>query len=753
MNRKFTEEVNLLPNAFSIPAEIKPEHIEAIIQTFPDGTCSVIYFGEGKPPDVFGKISDIYIDTSEEGRGDLYQNKDQKWNLIMNIRGPVGPDGASGTAPTIDTETQNWVVEGVDTGIRAIGFDGATPEIGENGHWFIKGKDTNVVARGTNGLNGLPGATGMPGAPGVTPHIGDNKNWWIGEIDTGIYAEGQDGITPHIGDNNHWFVGDEDTGILARGQDGITPHIGDNNHWFVGDEDTGILARGQDGADGAPGRDGINGVDGAPGVTPYINPIDNHWYIGNEDTGILAAGLKGDKGDKGDKGERGTDGITPTVNGDGNWQIGDEDTGIPATGPQGPKGERGTNGNPGADGAPGRDGINGVDGISPTIGSNNHWYIGSQDTGVSATGPKGDTGARGATGATGAQGPQGPKGDKGDTGARGATGATGAQGPQGPKGDKGDKGARGATGPQGPAGPKGATGDAATAIGGSTWDVGTANTVDTWLLVMNSTKVQHRDVGTLPFLKLTGGNVTGCLDLRTNFNDWFAIKVADGKAITWGDNTNNRPMMAMAKPGTNGQLQLYINGWDTSDQLTAGLFLGHTNNNENPSIWPRTNNKWDIGYSGNRFNNIYASSGTINTSDENLKHDIKKLNDELTKRFVMGLNPVSYVFNDNTSGRTHYGLISQHVEILLEELGLSSKDFAGFIKSPKTETITIMTDTSESETFNRTIENEYIYSLRYEEFIAPLIKMVQMQEAKIEAQQEKIDDLEKRLQKLEELLL
>ncbi|MFR8874751.1 MAG: hypothetical protein ACLVHV_15755 [Oscillospiraceae bacterium] len=38
-----------------------------------------------------------------------------------------------------------------------------------------------------------------------------------------------------------------------------------------------------------------------------------------------------------------------------------------------------------------------------------------------------------------------------------------------------------------------------------------------------------------------------------------------------------------------------------------------------------------------------------------------------------------------TSGRTHWGLISQDIEELLPQLGMTSMDFAGFIKSPKTE--------------------------------------------------------------------
>ena len=53
------------------------------------------------------------------------------------------------------------------------------------------------------------------------------------------------------------------------------------------------------------------------------------------------------------------------------------------------------------------------DGLTPSIGENGNWFIGETDTGVPATGPKGDKGDTGATG---------PKGDEGNRGYAGADG-------------------------------------------------------------------------------------------------------------------------------------------------------------------------------------------------------------------------------------------------------------------------------------------------------------------------------------------
>ena len=77
-------------------------------------------------------------------------------------------------------------------------------------------------------------------------------------------------------------------------------------------------------------------------------------------------------------------------------------------------------------------------GDAPFIGANGNWYVGQTDTGVAATGPKGDKGDTGERGPQGETGPQGPQGIQGETG---------------PQGEQGPQGATGQTGPQGPAGP------------------------------------------------------------------------------------------------------------------------------------------------------------------------------------------------------------------------------------------------------------------------------------------------------------
>lgn len=142
----------------------------------------------------------------------------------------IVPDSVSETfditvtgIPQIDINTNGyWTIDGVSTGQKAQGDDGATPTINSSDkHWYINGVDTNVVAEGQDGNDGQNG---------ITPSIDSvSKHWMVGAIDTGIIAEGQDGndgITPSIDSTTkHWMLGGVDTNVVAEGEDGVSPTV------------------------------------------------------------------------------------------------------------------------------------------------------------------------------------------------------------------------------------------------------------------------------------------------------------------------------------------------------------------------------------------------------------------------------------------------------------------------------------------------------------------------------------------------
>ena len=131
---------------------------------------------------------------------------------------------------------------------------------------------------------------------------------------------------------------------------------------------------------------------------------------------------------------------------------------------------------------------------------------------------------------------------------------------------------------------------------------------------------------------------------------------------------------------------------------------------------PGANDRYNLGDGGLVWADIYAASGTINTSDREKKeaivYGLYKLDGLLDK-----LEPCTFRFRDGTSGRSHPGFIAQDVEAALEELGLTTADFAGLVKSPRE-------------------DGGYDYFLRYNEFI-PIntweIKKLKARVAELEA--------------------
>ena len=122
--------------------------------------------------------------------------------------------------------------------------------------------------------------------------------------------------------------------------------------------------------------------------------------------------------------------------------------------------------------------------------------------------------------------------------------------------------------------------------------------------------------------------------------------------------------------------------------------------------------------SGNyRFSQLYVTSSSISTSDKNYKDDIKSLTDKHLQ-FFMKLQPVSFLFKEGTSGRTHIGFIAQDVEQAMSECGLTDLDFAGFCKDQKIDSKLVDGEEVNEPILDENGNPEYIYSLRYEEFIA-----------------------------------
>lgn len=158
-------------------------------------------------------------------------------------------------------------------------------------------------------------------------------------------------------------------------------------------------------------------------------------------------------------------------------------------------------------------------------------------------------------------------------------------------------------------------------------------------------------------------------------------------------------------------------------------------------ILPSTDNGMNFGSASNRLSQIYAATGTINTSDEREKQQIRDLS-EAEKRVAVKLKSQikAFKFNDaviekGDKARIHFGVIAQEVKAAFESEGLVAEDYAILCYDEWeaeyreiTEEITVTNDAGEEvteivETGERELTREAgsRYGVRYEELLAFII--------------------------------
>jgi uncharacterized repeat protein (TIGR02543 family) len=162
--------------------------------------------------------------------------------------------------------------------------------------------------------------------------------------------------------------------IQIRVQDDLLQwqYEGDTTWYDLLDLETLQGADGQDGTAGVAGTNGTDGADGEDGtdgseVTFRVTETAIEWqYVGATTwTSLIPLSLlQGPAGQDGEDGEDGEDGLTPYIGTNGNWFIGTTDTLVPATGP---RGAQGLPGPMGPQGLPGAQGVSVVDVTLETI--------------------------------------------------------------------------------------------------------------------------------------------------------------------------------------------------------------------------------------------------------------------------------------------------------------------------------------------------------------------------------------------------
>lgn len=223
----------------------------------------------------------------------------------------------------------------------------------------------------------------------------------------------------------------------------------------------------------------------------------------------------------------------------------------------------------------------------------------------------------------------------------------------------------------------------------------------------------------------SGGITVNNGDIKANRH----VRVATSQKVIWDTDANIM---------SNGKQHLYFMGSDD------GNYTAHLGVHDN--MWtldPDVNGRLNLGTANHKWGTLYAVNGTIATSDRTLKKDICEIDDKYID-FFMRLMPVSFRFNDGI--RTHIGFIAQDVEEAMAAAGLTDLDFAGFcrdaktVRIEKTKTVKVGRRRTKTVTYYDDVEvpGEYIYSLRYDEFIALNTAMIQRIYARVTALENKM---------------
>lgn len=146
----------------------------------------------------------------------------------------------------------------------------------------------------------------------------------------------------------------------------------------------------------------------------------------------------------------------------------------------------------------------------------------------------------------------------------------------------------------------------------------------------------------------------------------------------------------------------------------------------NGHFYPTVTGKHRLGSSNYKWQYVYATNGTIQTSDLRHKDNVQPIS-ERYEDLYMRLRPVTYRWRNEEVGdhhdRTRMGFIAQWTKEAMDASGLSDIDLAAYCKDPVYRTVqnadgSVMEDQSGAPI-------DYSYGLNYGEFIALNTHMVQ----------------------------
>ena len=186
------------------------------------------------------------------------------------------------------------------------------------------------------------------------------------------------------------------------------------------------------------------------------------------------------------------------------------------------------------------------------------------------------------------------------------------------------------------------------------------------------------------------GNTSSGFMVESSGTGYFSR--ASGYALGLNRTTNDGTIVNFAKDGATagfigtagGGTELWIGSAATNGN---GVYFGNSDRIIPVKSGNVSDNTQDIGHPSYRWDDIYATNGTIQTSDRNEKQDIASLTTaemavaaRLSNQFKT-FRWIDSVTEKGDNARTHSGIIAQDVQQAFTDEGLDAGDYALFIST------------------------------------------------------------------------
>jgi hypothetical protein len=230
---------------------------------------------------------------------------------------------------------------------------------------------------------------------------------------------------------------------------------------------------------------------------------------------------------------------------------------------------------------------------------------------------------------------------------------------------------------------------------GATFDIGTATSGGVLRLRSGNFSEAMR-IDSSGNVIVGGTTAFGAGTTTINQSGLVEASRSGNKAGRFNRETNDGAIVQFAKDGTTvGSIGTWGGGLYIGSPAASDAYLYFANNYVAPSTTSGfRNNAIDLGNGSARFDDVYATNGTIQTSDQNEKQQISSLTDaEITAAKAISTLFKTFKWNDKVeakgdAARTHTGVIAQDVQQAMTGAGLDAGDYAFFISTTWWETQT-----------------------------------------------------------------